>query len=871
MFERPLLLWLLLAAPLAVAPGLMAMRAGRYAAGAGTAALRACLLVLLVALLAGMRLPLKTPTKRMSVVVAMDASRSIAPDQFQWMHQQLEALRAAMSPRDRLAVLEFGRGTRLLSPLGDPRLVRVDPSRAGSDPGGTDIAGGLTTALSLMAPQDEKRIVLLTDGNETDGNAAGELPALVEQGARLYAAAPAPSAAGRVAIVDFQAPTPVRAHSSFALRLDVLSEARAPAVARVHLTSNGEEMGHRSVVLQPGLNRFALPYQLNRYGADLLGARIDVDSPLVAVNPDAETAVSVIGSPRVLVVSTNPPDSLLSALRLRQYEVQETPPHGLPTDPQSYLAYQAVILVDVTAAALTPDVQKALAHYVGDYGCGLIVTGDALRDEKFHQGELEKALPITFTPQPPPPSREPIAVYLLVDRSNSMSYNSRYPAVRDGERIRYAKEAAIALINQLDDTDYAGVIAFDSEPYVLSHLRPVGEDRAELTHRIERLEPGGGTDFKESLEIAEREILASGIPVHQVILLTDGDTNRQYHDHDQMMADFEKQHISVSTIRIGPDLENLRLLQDFAKVTGGTFYRVDDIRKLPLLLVHLTNQAIADKRHEQSHLEYAGESTILSGISQREIPPIGLFATTLPKDGAAVPLRIRRNDTASPLLAAWQYGLGRSAVFAADTDSTASLSWVRWNRYAEFWSQLASWVMRQGDSGPFSLRVHNAAAGVLSLQAEAADNAPVNNLVCRISGAGDAEGNAAGNAMDVPMTESGRAVYTGESAPLKRGKYNVTLMVKDGDTERVLVRREVAVPEAGPADQAELRLRPANLDLLRELARATEGAVGVTPAEMLKPRAQLVTVYRDANPYLLPLVIILLLGEVFVRRRYLGD
>jgi Mg-chelatase subunit ChlD len=867
MFERPEMLWLLLATPLAIAPGLMAMRAGRTAAGAGAAALRGSLFVILVALLAGLRLPLRTPARRMAVVVAVDASRSIAPDQFHWMLGQLEALRTAMSPRDRLAVLEFGRSTHLLAPLGDPRLVRVNPVRAGADPGGTDIASGLTAALGLMPPEDEKRIVLLTDGNETGGDATAELPALIEQGVHLYAAVPPPSGTGRVAIVDFQGPSPVRAHSSFALRLDVLSEARVPAVARVRLSGGGQELGHRTVVLQPGLNRFALPYQMDRYGAYLLNARIEVDSPLPVVNPEAETAISVIGPPRVLVISNNSPDSLLSALRLRQYDVRETPPHGLPTDPEAYLDYQTVILVDVTAAALTPEVQAALAHYVGDYGGGLIVTGDALRDEKFHQGELEKALPISFTPQPPPPSREPIAVYLLIDRSNSMSYNSRYPAVRDGERIRYAKEAAVALINQLDDTDFAGVIAFDSEPYVLSHLRPVGEDRAELIRRVERLEPGGGTDFKESLEIAEREVLASGIPVHQVILLTDGDTNRQYHDHDQLMADFEKQHISVSTIRIGPDLENLRLLQDFAKATGGTFYRVEDIRKLPLLLVRLTHQAIADKRHQQSHLEYAGESTILSGISPHEIPPIGLFATTVPKDGAAVPLRIRRSATASPLLAAWQYGLGRSAVFAADTDSTASLSWVRWNRYAEFWSQLASWVMRQGDSGPFSLQVHNAAGGVLNLEAEKADNGPVNNLVCRISAAG----NGSGNAMDVPMTESGRAIYSGESAPLRRGKYNVTLMIKDGDTERVLVRREVAVPQTGPADQAELELRPANLVMLRELARATEGAVGARPAEMLAPRGQLITIYRDADPYLLPLVIVLLLGEVFVRRRYLGD
>jgi Ca-activated chloride channel homolog len=863
MFERPDLLWLLLAAPLIAAPGMMAVRAGRRAAGAAAAALRLGLFATLVVLLAGFKLPIKTPARRLAVAVAVDSSGSIAPDQLEWMRRQAQALRAAMDPRDRLAVLEFGRGTRLVAPLEDPRLARLDLARTGIDPGGTDIASALTGALSLLPAEDEKRIVLLTDGNETVGHADAESPALVEQGARLYAAAPPPSSQGRVAVVDFQAPTPVREHASFALRLDVLSEARTPALARVRLLSNTTELGHRAIVLQPGLNRFALPYRIDSHGAYLLSARVDVAPPLVTVNPRAETAVSVIGPPSVLVVSTTPPDSLLSALRLRQYDVQQAAPHGLPADPAAYLAYQAVILVDVTAAALPPPVQAALARYVGDYGGGLIATGGALRDEKFHQGELEKSLPITFTPQPPPPSREPIAVYLLIDRSNSMSYNSRYPAVRDGERIRYAKDAAIALLNQLDDTDYAGVIAFDSEPYVLSHLRPVGEDRAELIRRIERLEPGGGTDFKESLEIGEREILGSGIPVRQVILLTDGDTNRQYHDHDQLMVDYSKEHIPVSTIRIGPDLENLRLLQDFAKVTGGTFYRVEDIRKLPLLLVRLTHQALSDKGRRQTHLEYAGESSILNGISPREIPPIGLFATTIPKDGAAVPLRIRRGDNASPLLAAWQYGLGRSAIFAADTDSTASLSWVRWNRYAEFWSQLASWVMRQGDSGPLSLRVRNVRGGVLHLEAEKADNGPVNNLVCRITGPG--------TAMDVPLSESGRAVYVGESAPLRRGKYNVALMIKDGDTEQVLVRREVAVPDSDTADEAELRLRPTNTDLLRRLARATGGAVDASSEEILQRRGALTTVYRDADPYLLPLVIVLILGEVFVRRRFLGD
>jgi hypothetical protein len=169
MFERPEMLWLLLAAPLAAAPGLMAVRAGRRGAGALAAALRLSLFAILVVLLAGIRLPIKTPARRMSLVVAMDASHSIAPDQFEWMGQQMAAIRASMSPRDRLAVLQFGRSTRLAMPLSDPRLVRIAPSREGTDPGGTDIAGALTTALSLMPPEDDKRIVLLTDGGRTAG------------------------------------------------------------------------------------------------------------------------------------------------------------------------------------------------------------------------------------------------------------------------------------------------------------------------------------------------------------------------------------------------------------------------------------------------------------------------------------------------------------------------------------------------------------------------------------------------------------------------------------------------------------------------------------------------------------------------------
>ena len=861
MFDRPHLLWLLVLAPLAATPGILAMRSGLRAAGAASATLRALCVVALVAMLAGLRIPGRIAAQSVAVVAVMDESRSVSPDQQDWMRRQIANLKTAMAPNDQLGIVGFGRDARLLAPLTDPRLLGNFGD--GIDGGATNIASALTAAESLFAPEADKRIVLLSDGNETEDSAMTEVPAMLEDGVRIFAAAPPPSATERIAVTNFYSPDTVRSDQRFAFRIGVESESQSPVAATLKLYRDETAVGGESIMLKPGMNDFELPYRLEQPGAYLMSAEVSIAPPRVALNTRVEAPISVTGAPRILIVSNSMPESLVTALKLRNYKIDFVSPRSLSEHPADYLPYQLVILDDVPAGSLTPASQHALNRYVADYGGGLVATGDTLREESLAGGDLEKALPVKFVPQPPPPSREPIAVYLCIDRSNSMSYDSRYPAVRDGERIRYAKQAAIALLRQLDDTDFAGVIAFDSQPYVLAHLQQLGDDRTELENRIDRLQPGGGTDFKDALEIAEREILQSNIPVRQVILLTDGDTNRQYHDHDDLIAEFARQHIPVSTIRIGPDLANLELLQDFANATGGIFYRVQDIEKLPLLLVGLTREAMNRRKSDRTTVEAGEPSAMLSGIGIKDIPPIDFFAATEAKDGAQVTLKVERADKTAPLLASWQYGLGRAAIFAGDPDSLATLSWIRWNRYVEFWSQLANWTMRQGDSGAFTTRVHSAPDGSITVEAEKADPDPVSNLVCRITGPG--------RAIDVAMTEAGASIYRGEVGPLPRGKYVATLMFKAGDSEKVIEQREFATAGSIPADSAELRIKPPNLELLRRLSAATHGAFDATPAIIARHTGQTVAFRRSADPWLIPLVIMLFLGEVFVRRRYLGD
>src|SRR5271156_2283775 len=150
MFDHPSMLWLFAAAPIVAAPGILAIRAGRLWAGSLSTLLRLGLFATLIVMMAGVQVPVRSAAQRMTVVVAIDQSSSISPEQGQWMSQRLAAIRKAMNPQNRLAGIGFGRDAPLLKPIGDPRLP--PDSSLSADPSATDIGGALTTAIGLFPP-----------------------------------------------------------------------------------------------------------------------------------------------------------------------------------------------------------------------------------------------------------------------------------------------------------------------------------------------------------------------------------------------------------------------------------------------------------------------------------------------------------------------------------------------------------------------------------------------------------------------------------------------------------------------------------------------------------------------------------------------
>src|SRR5262249_1147874 len=146
-------------------------------------------------------------------------------------------------------------------------------------------------------------------------------------------------------------------------------------------------------------------------------------------------------------------------------------------------------------------------------------------------------LPVELMSQEPEPKeREPIALELVIDRSNSMGYSTRPDPGGEGEKMEYARRAALAVLDQLGPPDPPRGSGFASRPYGLGPPLPAGGGRPALAGRIRALRHGGGTDFKEALDMARRDLVASGRRVRHIILLTDGDTNRRADDHVDLIA-----------------------------------------------------------------------------------------------------------------------------------------------------------------------------------------------------------------------------------------------------------------------------------------------------------------------------------------------
>jgi Mg-chelatase subunit ChlD len=835
-----------------------------HPAGRLAAALRTAAYVTVVLALAGLELTTRMPSERLSVVAALDTSPSIDAGGRDWARQYVDSLQAVLAPGDELAVLAFGGDVDLLRAPAPPAPLSSSPAASTSPV--TDLGAAIDSAMALLPADGERRIVLLTDGNQTRGDGRRRLGWLRAAGVRLDAAVPPRQVQSDVRIdkvlvaplVGTERITPVRV---------VVDNGGALRTAVLNLRLDDAMADSAAVELPPGRSALTLSTQLVGEGSRRLRAELEVRDDPQPANNSRDVGVTVRGATRALVLTSRQRSPVVRALERKGMRVDLRPPgalHGLET----LRSYHLVVLEDVTAAELPAAVLEGLERWVRDHGGGLIVAGGGATfgDAAFTTTALKRLLPVTLEPRRPRPgAREPLALFLVIDRSNSMGYNSRVGTLRDGEKLRFAKEAALAVVRQLKDQDAVGVVVFDSQAHEIAPLKPLRENRRQLEALLPRLVENGGTDFYDALESARRQLAASRVTRRHIMLLTDGDTNRAAVDEYRSLTDaIAADHISVTTVRIGDNTVNLKLLQDISRRTGGEFHYVENAQALPDLMLRETTRALTPlaPSTETFYPQVAGASQLLRGIEEGQLPPLSGYAYARPKDDAEVLLRVARAERPDPLLAVWHVGLGRVAAFTASPGEDAE-GWVGWPGFAKFWSQLAHWTAREHGDDEVAVEARRDAGVTTFTVRTFGPTADEATLTARLD-------LADGQTREVDLVPHGPRLFSASLLDVPPGRYSLTILKRGASGGVVQTTQSVTVPATEAAADAEFARTTPDISLLTQLTDATGGRLDAPPAALAEREAGIRRAGYPLDTLLLPLAMFLFLADTALRMLWRG-
>jgi len=836
--------------------------------------LRAALVSLIALALAG--LALTRQTDRLAVVAIVDTSESVrrlaGAAQFDAIGRFLDASLLKRGTDDVLGVVAVGaRPTAIASPTSAGLGGRSLDMALGS---GTNLEAGLRLARAMVPSDARARLILISDGNQTSGDALATARAMAGQ--ISIDVVPVRVSASREARIDaVEAPQTAAAGASVTVRVVLFATTPTTGVLRLlsedALGADPAPLASRRVSLAAGrsIETFEVPLREGRVHRFV--ARLDPDAiseatgappaDTIADNNEGRAFTITPGQGRVLLIEGNPAPTAPPLSRVLDdagYAVDRIGAASAPADLVSAQAYDLVILDNVPADALSPAAIATLVAHVRDLGAGLIMLGGR---ESFGAGgykgtPIEPILPVSL--ELPERLVEPeTAVVLVLDNSGSM-HRGVMGSSRSQQAI--ANEAAASAILSLDPRDLVGVVVFNSDYEVLVPLGPNANPKSSA-QRVLGINSDGGTNLPPALDEAAKQLAPVTAKSKSIIVLTDG-ISMGKEELSAQAEQYRKAGILVSAIAVGDDADR-EGMKAMAEAGGGTFFDVRNPMTLPRILVKAVRVMRSPLVREQPFTPRVVDpaSPLLRGVS--EFPALGGLSLTQPRTGATVS-NVLASDAGDPVLASWNVELGRVLAFTSDASRWAR-AWLDWPGYRTFWLQVVRATSRPAAPAEVRAELAPGATGRLTVRATLERG--------RDAGSADAAIDATvyapdGTSRTLALSQVGPRQFEGSIDAGEAGTYFAIARPKVGGKARPAA---LAGASVGNAD--EFQRLTTNLDLLRSIATTTGGRVlgeDVTRADAsvvfdrggVPPRVASLPLW----PALLPWIVVLAMADIACRR-----
>ncbi|WCJ59535.1 glutamine amidotransferase [Fontisphaera persica] len=786
----------------------------------------------------------RQPVEGVNVIFLLDRSDSVPATQQDAARRYVNEAAAARQKNDRLGLVVFASEAALeltASDKWDPNQTKV---LAVLNPDRTDLAAAIRLGAAAFPEHGQKRLVIASDGNENVGDALAAVMSVRPLGVTVDVIPLGTQRGHDAAVQRLGLPARIKEGQTFDAKIFITAD--APRAGLLRFYRNEEYLGEAPVQLETGKNLYSFPQKLEQPGFYSYRVVLEVENDQVPQNNRATAFVHVRGRPRILLASHKPEEDqpLRESLLAADFEVRHTTVNGLPDSLMEWQSYETIFLSNIAAGEIGLDRLRLLESAVRDLGVGLVCIGgdQAYAAGSYRGTPLETILPVNMELD----SKKVLPKGALVLLMHGMEFSGANQT---------ARQTALAALDNLGPRDEMGVLLWDGSERWLFPLQEVG-DKREMGRAIAGMNQGDLPSFQNLMMQAYSALKASKASLKHIIVFSDGDPAPP---SDELMNNIINERITVSAVMIGGHVMPDTMLR-MANLGGGRFYEVPVNQASALPDIFIKESAVILKSaiiEEPFKPRLVAASEILRGIPATEYPALQGYVGTTPKDRAETPLHTDKGD---PLLAHWQFGLGRTVAFTSDAKARWARDWLGWERYRQFWSQVAQWSLRRLENADFTADITlEKGQGHLAVEAVDEQGNYRNFLALRalvISPRGERQ--------SVALEQTGPGRYEAQFPTREVGAYTVHLMELSAGQPRGSL-----VLGASVNYSPEFAETAPNLPLLRRLAEYGGGKIldPRQPADnpFVHDRQR---TYQPVDWYewLLRLAIVLFVADVGVRR-----